>query len=66
VLEEMREAAFAGLDFVAGADADHDVNGGQVGVIGGDGDEAKAVGKGVEVVFIGEKRVCRSGAPKPS
>ena len=43
VLEEMREAALAGLDFVARARADDDEERDDVGIVGRDGDQAEAV-----------------------
>jgi hypothetical protein len=55
VLEEMGEAAFALLDFVAGAGADDQIESHKVLVLGRHSDHAQAVGEGIHRPGIREK-----------
>jgi hypothetical protein len=55
VLEEVREAALAGLDLVARARRDDDVERDEVRVVGRHGDEPQAVRQVVNRVLVREK-----------
>ena len=58
MLEEVREAALAGLDLIARTGADHDVERDDVRIIGGNGDQAEAVGQVLLNIRIGEDFSC--------
>ena len=57
VLEQVGETGPPGLDFIARADLDDDVERNDIGIAGSDRDQPEAVGEIIDLVGVGENLV---------